>query len=258
MLYKKYGIRYFLLADESPQIDAELWEEVLDELIERKLKGAYFGTCARVKDILRDKNIMDKYRKAGFMNILFGAEFTSNKTLNSVLKEQKFDEIKSAVELINSNGMISIVDMMLGWNNDQNEIFETLDDIPKLNADFVCYFWTTPYVWTKSYEELTARYNVDNNYDNYNFMTYFGDNFDQDSIQKELIKSYFSYHFKPGNIIRGFFTGPKEKRRIFRSIFMQGSIKSIVQLYPAMRHVLQRKEVVTGMHYCTPARRWST
>lgn len=98
MLYKECGIRYFLLADEAPQIDPELWEELLDELIERNLEGAYFGTCARVKDIQRDKNIMHKYKKAGFMLMLLGAEFTSNKTLNAVAKEQRFDEIKEAIE----------------------------------------------------------------------------------------------------------------------------------------------------------------
>ncbi|MCK9211047.1 MAG: cobalamin-dependent protein [Ignavibacteriaceae bacterium] len=258
MLYKTYGIRYFLLADEAPQIDSELWEEVLNEIISKKLKGAYFATCARVKDVQRDKNIMSKYRAAGFMIILFGAEFTNNKTLNDVAKEQKFEEIHDAIQLVKVNGMIAMVDIMLGWNNDESEFFQTLREVPNLNADFICYFWTTPYPWTKSFNELTERYNLDGNYENYNFMTFFGNSSNQRSLEKELIKFYFWYHFKIKHIYNGFFTGSKMRRRIFRSIYFQGLIKSIVQIFPIMSSIIhQNKTVVNSMYYGSDKKSWS-
>lgn len=87
--------------------------------------------------------------------------------------------------------MIAMVDIILGWNNDKFEFFDTLKAVPNLNADFICYFWTTPYPWTKSYNELNKRFDLDKNYENYNFMTFFGDSFDQNSLEKEIIKFFF-------------------------------------------------------------------
>ena len=246
MLNQKYGIRYFLLADEAPQVDAEL----LDNLIGKKLEGIYLGTCARVKDVLRDKEILSKYKKAGFMLILFGAEFTSNKTLKDVSKEQRFEDIREAIQIVKENGMIAMVDIMLGWNDNEHEFLQTLKEVPKLNADYICFFWTTPYPWTKSFDELSKRYSLDGNYENYNFMTYFGKSCDQRVLEKKLIKFYFRYHFKIKHIYNGLFSGSKTRKRIYRGIYLQGLIRSTIQLFPFLNiFTFRKKAVVNNMYY---------
>ncbi len=257
MLYHKHGVRYFLMADESPQADADAWKGLLDALIAKDLKDAVFGTCARAKDILRDRELLPRYAQAGFRLMLLGAEFTANKTLKTVNKEQRMEDTELAVRSIQDAGMIAMVDIMLGWNNREDEVKETLENLGGLCADYVCFFWTTPYPWTDSYKELMAEFGTAPAYDNWNFMTFFGKGIDQKKAERELVKFYVSYHFSPSRFFKGWFGGPLPRRKLYRQMFRLGVRKSLAQLFPRLSGLVAPKSgQVNAMHYCDPRHRW--
>jgi len=257
LLYHEHGVRYFLMADESPQAEAEVWSRLLDALISKGLKDAVFGTCARAKDILRDRELLARYAQAGFRLMLLGAEFTANKTLKTVNKEQRLEDTALAVKLIQDAGMIAMVDIMLGWNNREDEVVQTLENLGGLSADYVCFFWTTPYPWTDSYKELMAEFGTAPAYDNWNFMTFFGKGVDQKRAERELVKFYVRYHFSPSRFFKGWFSGPLPRRKLYRQMFWLGVRRSLVQLYPWLSALLAPKNSrVKAMHYCDPRHRW--
>lgn len=256
-LYHDHGIRYFLMADESPQAEAEIWSKLLDALIAKGLKDAVFGTCARAKDILRDRELLPRYAQAGFRLMLLGAEFTANKTLKTVNKEQRLEDTALAVKSIQDAGMVAMVDIMLGWNNREDEVAETLENLGGLSADFVCFFWTTPYPWTDSYKELMTEFGSAPAYDNWNFMTFFGKGVDQKRVERELVKFYVRYHFSPSRFFKGWFGGPLPRRRLYRQMFRLGVRKSLSQLYPWLSAMVSpKRSQVKTMHYCNPSQRW--
>ena len=257
-LYRDHGIRYFLMADEAPQANRGMWEELLDALIAKKLDGAIFGTCARTKDIVRDHDIMDKYSKAGFVLMLLGAEFTANKTLKVAHKEARAEDTVNAISLIKGAGMIAMVDIMLGWNNEEAEVLETLENLPALDADYICFFWTTPYPWTGAYQELSSRYGISKDFDSHNFMSFLGDSVDQSKMERELVRFYFRYHFQPVRLLRGWLRAPTTRRTMYRQLFMLGARRSFAQSAPWLAQLLEPHSEVKMMHWCKKDIRWKS
>ena len=62
-LNRNYGINVFLLTDEYPTCDRDRWEEFLDRLIAADM-DVYLLMETRVEDIVRDRDILQKYRRA--------------------------------------------------------------------------------------------------------------------------------------------------------------------------------------------------
>ena len=74
-LYRTYHVNVFLITDEDPTRNRERWETFLDLLIARELP-INFLMETRASDIIRDKEIIWKYRKAGIVHISIGVEAT--------------------------------------------------------------------------------------------------------------------------------------------------------------------------------------
>jgi len=72
-LINTYQIGFFTLIDPYPTKNRERWELYMDLLIEKKL-GVYLLIETRVEDIIRDADILHKYREAGIIHVYLGAE----------------------------------------------------------------------------------------------------------------------------------------------------------------------------------------
>src|SRR5574342_290762 len=106
MLRDRHGVRVTMLSDETPTSSRRRWEAILDLLVERRT-GIELLMETRVDDILRDEDILPKYRAAGVSHVYVGVESTSQSTLDLYLKDIKVAESKKAIELINAHGMVS-------------------------------------------------------------------------------------------------------------------------------------------------------
>ncbi|GAF86838.1 unnamed protein product, partial [marine sediment metagenome] len=119
-LNKVFGVDVAMLSDEIPTFDRDRWERILDLLIKKDLDLELLMET-RVDDILRDKDILHKYRRAGVVHIYVGVESASQETLDQFNKGIKIEESKKAIELINETDIISETSFVLGMPNDTKE-----------------------------------------------------------------------------------------------------------------------------------------
>jgi anaerobic magnesium-protoporphyrin IX monomethyl ester cyclase len=151
---KRYGVDVILLTDDYPTKDRVRWERFLDLLIERDL-GVYLLMETRVEDILRDRAILTKYRKAGIIHIYVGTERTDQQTLDLIKKDIKVEEAKEALRLLDGAGIITETSMILGLPHDTKESIEsTLELAVEYNPDFCHFLAISPWPYADMYEEL--------------------------------------------------------------------------------------------------------
>ena len=196
-LKREYGVNDFLVADEYPTYTEERWVKILDLLIEADL-GVHILMETCVGDILRDKDILWKYRKAGILFIYMGVEATNEKRLAEFKKDIKFAESKEAIRLIKEAGMISESSVILGMPDETPEtIKETFALAQEYDSDFMHFLMIAPWPYADLYEELKP-YIAETDFSKYNlvepviaprFMT-------REEVFKEVLNCYKNYYMR--------------------------------------------------------------
>jgi anaerobic magnesium-protoporphyrin IX monomethyl ester cyclase len=153
-LHAKYGVNVFLISDEYPTKDRDRWEAILDLLIERALP-IYLLMETRAPDIVRDRDIMWKYRKAGVVHIYIGIEATDQKTLDFIKKDLDVNEGKLALDLIHEQGIITETSFVLGFPDEtRTSIQRTLKLAQYYNPDNAHFLAITPWPYADLYKEV--------------------------------------------------------------------------------------------------------
>jgi anaerobic magnesium-protoporphyrin IX monomethyl ester cyclase len=153
-LNKKYGIDVVMLSDEVPTLDRARWERILDLLIAKKMDMELLMET-RVDDILRDKDILHKYKKAGVLHIYVGVESASQETLDRFHKNLKIEQSAEAIELINQQEIISETSFVLGMPEDTPEsIKKTIELAQYYNPDMAFFLAIAPWPYSEIYPEL--------------------------------------------------------------------------------------------------------
>ncbi|MBT1074224.1 B12-binding domain-containing radical SAM protein [Geobacter grbiciae] len=167
-LYTTYGVNVFLIADEYPTSDRERWENFLDAVIAKDLP-IYLLMETRAPDIVRDRDILRKYRKAGVVHIYLGIEATDQETLDLIKKDIDADQSKLALDLIHEHGIITETSFVLGFPHDTKKSIErTLKLAQYYNPDNAHFLAITPWPYADLYDEVKpyirvhdyARYNL--------------------------------------------------------------------------------------------------
>ena len=168
-LNSSYGVDVAMIADETPTYDRKRWEKILDLLVTKKLDLEILMET-RVGDILRDKDIMYKYAKAGIVHIYVGAESASQETLNRYHKNLKIEHSKEAIDLINNAGIISETSFVLGMPDEtQESIDATIKLAQYYNPDLAFFLAIAPWPYSDIYPDL-APYVEEFNYSKYNLI----------------------------------------------------------------------------------------
>jgi anaerobic magnesium-protoporphyrin IX monomethyl ester cyclase len=153
-LNKEFGVDVAMISDETPTIDRDRWERILDLLIEKGLDLEVLMET-RVDDILRDKDIIDKYSRAGVVHIYVGVEATSQDTLDTFNKEIKVEESKKAIELINSADIVSETSFVIGMPEDTVEsIARTVELAKYYDPDMAFFLPISPWPYADLYPQL--------------------------------------------------------------------------------------------------------
>ena len=167
--HTKYGVDIILLTDEYPTPDARRWEDFLDLLIEKALPMQFLMET-RVEDIIRDKEILWKYRKAGIIHIYVGIESTEDSDLETLKKGISSDQAKLALKLMKEAGIITETSMILGFPDDTKESIEqTIKLIREYDPDFAHFLAIAPWPYSDLYKELEP-YIVERDYRKYNLI----------------------------------------------------------------------------------------
>ena len=167
--HKTYGVNVILLTDDYPTLERERWETFLDLLIERNWP-IYFLMETRVEDIIRDEDILHKYRKAGIIHIYVGTEAVSQETLDYIKKDVQSDDSKEALRLLNKHNIITETSMILGFPEETKESIKTTFEIAsEFNPDFCHFLAICPWPYADINEELEQYIEV-RDYKRYNLI----------------------------------------------------------------------------------------
>lgn len=194
-LNKTYGINVFLFTDEYPTYEKDRWEEILDRVIALQL-DIYILIETRVEDIVRDKDILSKYRKAGVIHVYVGAEATDQETLDKINKEISVEQSKEAIELIAEYGMISETSFVLGFPEETKESIEKTFRIAKeFNPDFAHFLAITPWPYSDLYQEMKDKIET-HDYRLYNLIEPIikPDNMTRDEVDLAIIDCYRRFY----------------------------------------------------------------
>ena len=153
-LYTSYGVTVFMITDEYPTRDRKRWEALLDAVIAKNIP-VYLLMETRPADIIRDRDIIGKYRTAGVIYISFGIESADQAAVDAMKKEQITDDIAQVFEILREHEIVSEASFMVGFPDETPEsIRKTMQLAQQYNPDIANFFTFTPWPYADRYDEL--------------------------------------------------------------------------------------------------------
>lgn len=145
-VHRIYGFSYFRFLDDvflTPRKSKKL----LNELKQREL-GIKWSCNARVDLVTQE--ILEMAAKTGCIKITFGVESVSEGVLHRINKKFSIDQIRSAVKLAKENGIDTKLNFIFVLpNQDEKDIFASLNLIKELMPSSVMFGILTPYIGTE-------------------------------------------------------------------------------------------------------------
>ena len=168
MLHRDFQVNVFQITDEYPTRDPGRWEALLDLLI---LKGLPISLMmeTRTPDLIRDRAIIWKYRKAGIIHVSIGVEAREQERLDAMRKGMDLEQAREALALLRDNGIVSEASFVLGFPEETAQsVLATLKFAQSINPDNANFLALTPWPYSELYRELKddirehdyARYNL--------------------------------------------------------------------------------------------------
>jgi anaerobic magnesium-protoporphyrin IX monomethyl ester cyclase len=171
-LVNDHGVGFFILADEEPTINKKKFVEFCQELIDRDLpRRIQWGINTRVTDIMRDKDLLPFYRKAGLVHVSLGTEAAAQMKLDVFNKETTVAENKEAIRLLREADIFVEAQFIVGLDN---ETAETLEETYRMawdwQPDLANWAMYTPWPFTPLFQEIKDQVEVFD-FSKYNFVT---------------------------------------------------------------------------------------
>ncbi|KGF70758.1 radical SAM protein [Hoeflea sp. BAL378] len=171
-LVNNHQVGFFILADEEPTINRKKFIQFCEELIARGLPDKVkWGINTRVTDIMRDKELLKFYRKAGLVHISLGTEAAAQLKLDRFNKETKVSENKEAIRLLREADIFVEAQFIVGLDN---ETAETLEETYRMawdwQPDLANWAMYTPWPFTPLFQELGDKVEIFD-FEKYNFVT---------------------------------------------------------------------------------------
>ncbi|MGB8933245.1 MAG: radical SAM protein [Anaeromyxobacteraceae bacterium] len=196
-LVDEYGVEFITLIDPYPTCDRGRWEKLLDLLIADKMKVQLLMET-RVEDIVRDEDILPKYRAAGVIHLYLGAEGSTNEMLVSLNKGTSVDLNKRAMDLARANDLTTEASFMIGGPTETWKSIEaTIAEAIRVNPDIAIFPVLTPMPFTPIYKQFKDRIRV-TDWSKYNLATPIVEPYDMtlEEVMVALGKCYMSFYAK--------------------------------------------------------------
>lgn len=156
MLNRDYQKSLFVFNENSFNQDRKRNEAFLESLGRSGLK-CDFWFQSRVKDILRDRDLIDDYKRLGLYEVMLGIESISPETLKNYTKKQTVEQIREAAELLRSKGIMVMTNVMFGDVDDTEETLSDIYDFVTDIGDFLVLCITTPLPGTRYYDAALSQ-----------------------------------------------------------------------------------------------------
>ena len=169
LLRDRFGVDTLEVADEHPTHDRARWERILDRLIEEDL-GVELLAETRADDVVRDADILWKYRRAGVLHMYVGVESVRQERLDTMRKDITVEQSRRAISLLNDAGIITETSFLLGFPGDTREtVEETVELSLEYAPDLAFFLAPTPWPYADWYREVADRVEV-RDYSRYNLI----------------------------------------------------------------------------------------
>lgn len=171
-LVRDHDVGFFILADEEPTINRKKFVQFCEELIARGLPDKVkWGINTRVTDIMRDRELLPLYRRAGLVHVSLGTEAAAQLKLDRFNKETKVAENKEAIRLLRDADIFVEAQFIVGLDN---ETPETLEETYRMawdwQPDLANWAMYTPWPYTTLFQELGDKVEIFD-FSKYNFVT---------------------------------------------------------------------------------------
>ena len=170
LLVDRYAVESITMIDPYPTHDRERWERLLDLIIDAKL-GIRLLMETRAEDVVRDADLLPKYREAGVVHLYIGAEAGTDELLASLNKGNDVNAIAQAIRLAREHGIVTEASFMIGHPTEtQASIDRTIEVAIRMNPDIAVFPVLTPMPFTPLYDQMQHRVRV-RDYSKYNLST---------------------------------------------------------------------------------------
>lgn len=156
-LHRTHGVRFVDLADENPTTSPRIWQAFLEALIAQNVPVQLVATI-RASDIVRDRNILHLYKKAGFSRVLMGVDTMSADTQARIRKGATTATDREATRLLRRHEILSQVAYVVGFEEETNRnLFRGVRQLLSYDPDLINAMYVTPHRWTPFYRESAGR-----------------------------------------------------------------------------------------------------
>lgn len=150
-LHREHGVQVFNFADENPSAGRKPWLAFLKAIIARDLDITLVGST-RADDIVRDREELHLYKKAGFERFLMGMETTDEPTLKMIRKGGTVSSDREAIRLLRRHGILSMATWVAGFDEQTDgDFWRGLRQLIDYDPDQVQMLYVTPHRWTPYY-----------------------------------------------------------------------------------------------------------
>jgi len=219
-LNSRYGKTLFVFNENTFNWSRKRVEEFLDQLGKSGLH-IHFWFQSRIKDILRDEDLIPEMRRLGLYEVMLGIESIRPDVLNRYEKQQSREMAQKAIDLLRKNKIMVMANIMYGDWNDSKETLQEVFQFVKAQSDFLVLTLTTPLPGTKYFEEAERLGRIrERDLGKYDFMhpvvdTKFLSAEEVYHLQRIYLKKYYT---QPRILLGAFFNRNPFKRMAYRLI----------------------------------------
>ncbi|HWM71991.1 MAG TPA: radical SAM protein [Steroidobacteraceae bacterium] len=151
-LHREHGVKLINFADELPTGSPKAWKAFLEALIAEQVPLLLVGST-RAGDIVRDRDILHLYKRAGVIRFLLGIESYDDATLSAIGKSASTTEDQRAIQLLREHGIISMATYVVGFSErSDRDYWKSYRHLIRYDPDQVQLLYATPHRWTPFYQ----------------------------------------------------------------------------------------------------------
>ncbi len=235
-LFNTHGVNTFLVTDEHPTSDQKRWEALLDALIAKDLP-IHLLMETRPRDIIRDHEIIWKYRKAGVIWISIGVG----------ADQPAAAEARQALDLIREQEIVSEATFMLGFPDETSaSLKRPLELAQYCNPDVANFLAVTPWPYSDMYDVAKSHIR-ESDYSRYNMV---------DPVIEPEKMSILHVEMAIANSYRKFYMGKMTEVMSMEAGFRRAFIMRATRLFMGSSFIL--KKMCVGMFGKIPAKMQET
>jgi anaerobic magnesium-protoporphyrin IX monomethyl ester cyclase len=219
-LHRQYGKSLFVFNENTFNWSRKRVEEFLDELGSSGLH-IHFWFQSRIKDILRDEDLIPEMKRLGLYEVMLGIESIHTDVLTRYEKQQTREMAQKAIDILRRNKIMVMANVMCGDWDDSKESLGGVFQFVKSQSDFLVLTLTTPLPGTKYFEEAERLGRIrERDFGKYDFMHPIMDTKvlsaeEVHHLQQAYLKKYYT---QPRILLGAFFNPNPFKRMAYRLI----------------------------------------